>query len=253
VKAAAQLVFADGASEMLATLPAQLPDQPAKVDPEAGVAVSVTDASLVRLAVQVVPQFIPAGDDVTVPAPVPDLVTVSETVVGAMTLKFALQVNVALSAITVLAAVPEQLPDQPANVDPLAGVAVNVTAVFNGNVAEQVLPQEMPTGLELTVPLPIPPRVTNKLAVVTGGGVVGVAINVAVQLALTDSTAVNVLGVPEQCPDQPLKVEPLAAVANNVMLVLTGKFATHVLPQEMPVGNVVTVPLPVPALMIVRL
>jgi len=240
---------------MLATLPAQLPVQPAKVDPIAGVAVSVTAASLTALAVQMLPQSMPAGDEVTVPEPVPDFVMPSETVVGTVVLKVALQVDVALSAITVLAALPEQLPDQPANADPLAGAAVNVTAVFNGNVTEQTLPQEMPAGLEPTVPPPVPPRVTNRLAVVTGGGAAGVAVavNVAVQPAFSDNTPVKLGAVPEQCPDQPLKVEPLAAVAVSVTLVLAGKFATQALPQETPAGDVATVPLPVPALLIVRL
>ena len=48
-------------------VPAQAPDQPLKVEPVAGVAVSVTMVPIAKL--------VPGGDDVTVPLPVPALVT----------------------------------------------------------------------------------------------------------------------------------------------------------------------------------
>ena len=52
--------------------------------------------------------------------------------------------------------VPEQAPPQPVKVTPGSGVAVNVTLVFAGKLAEQPapVPQEMPEGLLETVPLP---------------------------------------------------------------------------------------------------
>jgi hypothetical protein len=53
-----------------------VPLQPAKVEPEAGVAVSVTVVPLLNAAEQVLPQLIPAGLLVTVPFPVPLLVVV---------------------------------------------------------------------------------------------------------------------------------------------------------------------------------
>jgi hypothetical protein len=49
----------------------------------------------------------------------------------------------------------------PAKLDPLRGVAVKVTAVPSWYVAEQVVPQLMPPGLLVTVPLPRPVRVTE--------------------------------------------------------------------------------------------
>ena len=52
------------------------PLQPLNVEPLAGVAVSVTVAPAVTDSVQSDPQLTPAGLLVTVPAPVPDLVTV---------------------------------------------------------------------------------------------------------------------------------------------------------------------------------
>lgn len=60
--------------------------------------------------------------------------------------------------VTLPAAV--QLPDQPENVEPEAAEAVNVTAVPLLILAVQVLPQLIPTGLLVTVPVPFPARVT---------------------------------------------------------------------------------------------
>lgn len=50
--------------------------------------------------------------------------------------------------------VPEQSPDQFAKVELAAGEAVRVTLVPEVYGAEQVAPQSIPEGLELTVPLP---------------------------------------------------------------------------------------------------
>ena len=58
-------------------VPVQLPLQPAKTDPEVAVAVRVTAVPSPKLALQVEPQLMPAGVEVTVPDPVPALVTVS--------------------------------------------------------------------------------------------------------------------------------------------------------------------------------
>ncbi|RMH01327.1 MAG: hypothetical protein D6699_06920 [Aquificota bacterium] len=56
----------------------QSPLHPAKVEPAFGVAVSVTLVPELKLAEQVAPQFMPAGLLVTVPPPVPVLLTVRE-------------------------------------------------------------------------------------------------------------------------------------------------------------------------------
>src|SRR5437660_1395086 len=58
-------------------VPVQLPLQPVKVAPAAGVAVRVTRVPVVKAVEQVAPQEIPPGELVTVPLLVPDLVTVS--------------------------------------------------------------------------------------------------------------------------------------------------------------------------------
>ena len=57
-------------------VPLQAPPQPPKVEPEAGVAVSVTWVLFVKLEKQVPGQSIPLGLLVTVPAPPPAMVTV---------------------------------------------------------------------------------------------------------------------------------------------------------------------------------
>jgi hypothetical protein len=109
-------------------VPVQAPVQPAKVDPDAAAAVRVTCVPLAKFALQVLGQLIPAGVLVTVPEPVPDVVTVSWT--GG-------DVDVSNSAVTVVLAVrvtvqddvPVQAPVQPANVDPDAAAAVRVTSV----------------------------------------------------------------------------------------------------------------------------
>lgn len=56
-------------------VPVQAPDQPVKSELAEGVAVRVTFAPKLKFAVQVAPQSIPVGEEVTAPLPVPPLVT----------------------------------------------------------------------------------------------------------------------------------------------------------------------------------
>jgi hypothetical protein len=70
-------------TEQEALLPLHAPPQPENVDPEVGAAVSVTLDPPEKDALHVVPQFSPVGADITVPLPVPDLLTESEYVVPA--------------------------------------------------------------------------------------------------------------------------------------------------------------------------
>jgi hypothetical protein len=133
------------------------PLQPLNVEPAAGVAVKVTAVPLANPAEQVAPQEMPVGALVTVPLPAPALLTVSVKLCWA---------NVAVTdwaalIVTVHVPVPVQPPPlQPENVDPVAGVAVKVTAVPLVNPVEQVAPQEMPVGALVTLPLPVPDFVT---------------------------------------------------------------------------------------------
>src|SRR5438034_783031 len=188
------------------------PLQPLKVEPAAGAAVSVTAVPLAKLAAQVAPQVMPAGLLVTVPAPVPALETVSVKVC---------RVEVAVTMVA----------------------ALRVTAVPFVKLAAQVGPQVMPAGLLVTVPAPAPALET-------------VSVKVGVKVAVTVVAAETVTThdpVPEHPPPfQPLKVEPAAGAAVSVTAVPLAKLAVHVAPQAMPAGELLTVPLPVPAGVTVR-
>jgi hypothetical protein len=216
------------------------PLQPLNVDPVAGVAVKVTVLPLANAAEQVAPQEMPVGALVTVPLPVPALVTPS--VKGC-------RVNVAVTAVaalivTVHVPVPVQPPPlQPENVDPVAGVAVKVMAVPLVNPVEQVAPQEMPAGALVTVPLPVPDVVTLSVK----DDCTKLAVTVWAALIVTVHVPVPV----QPPPLQPLNVEPAAGVAVKVTAVPLANPAEQVAPQEMPVGALVTVPLPAPALLTV--
>src|SRR5213594_2300220 len=102
------------------------PLQPLKVEPMAGMAVSITTVPLAKLAEQVAPQVMPAGALVTVPLPVPAGVTVS---VKVWSVNVAVTV-VAAETVTTHDPVPVHPPPlHPLKIEPAAGVAVSVTAV----------------------------------------------------------------------------------------------------------------------------
>src|SRR5207245_2717860 len=181
------------------------PLQPLKIDPESGVAVSVTAVPLVKFVVQFVPHVIPAGVLVTVPPPLPPFVTVSAKV---GTSKVAVTA-VGPEIVTVQAAVPEQPPPlQPLKIDPESGVAVSVTAVPLVMFVVQFVPHAMPAGVLVTVPLPVPALVTVRAEVGTS--------KVAVTAVAAETFTVQA-AVPEQPPPlQPVKVESAVGVAVSV-------------------------------------
>lgn len=146
-----------------APAPAQAPLHPAKVDPLAAAALKVTLAPLSKAALQVLPQSIPTGDDVTVPLPVPALLTSSARVVAELSSKVAVTA-LAPSMVTVQAPVPEHGPLHPTKVDPFAAAAFKVTLVALAKEAEQVAPQLIPAGLDVTEPEPVPARVTVRVS-----------------------------------------------------------------------------------------
>jgi hypothetical protein len=149
-----QVVLADRVTEPLVQ---PVPDQPAKVEPEAAVAVKVTAVPLLKEYEQVLPQLMPAGLLVTVPEPVPALANVNVYVTG-VRLKVAVQLTELLTVMLPLEQAAS--PDQPAKVEPLAATAERVTTVPLVTLVEQLLPQLMPAGELVTVPLPVPVRVT---------------------------------------------------------------------------------------------
>lgn len=111
-------------------------------------------------------------------------------------------------------------------------------------VDEQVEPQLMPEGNEVTVPLPVPLLLTLKVY-----GPAKVAVTV-----LSESIVTVQEPVPEHPPpDQPVKVEPDAGVAARIAVAPLVTFAVQVEPQLMPAGEEVTVPLPVPLLLTLKL
>src|SRR5439155_9857543 len=204
------------------------PLQPLKVEPAAGVRVSVTAVPLVKLAEHVAPQVIPAGELVTVPLPVPAGLTVRAKL---GTLKVAVTV-VPAETVTTHVPVPEQPPPlQPVKVEPAAGVAVSVTAVPLAKLAVHVAPQVIPAGALVTVPLPVPAEVTVRVKVCS--------VKVAVTVVAAESVTTQV-PVPEQpLPLQPLKAEPAAGVAVSVTAVPLAKLAAQVTPQLIPTGALV--------------
>jgi hypothetical protein len=215
-----------------APTPLQAPDQPAKVEPAAGAAANVTAVPLAKVTLHVAPQLIPAGLLVTAPLPVPARVTVkvvTDLLNEAVTELFAL-------SVTVQVAMPLHVPDHPAKVEPASGVAVSVTTVPLLNGALQVFPQLIPSGVLVTVPDPLPERLTLN----TGD---------AAKVAITEVLALKVtvhLEVPLHAPLQPRKLEPEFAMAVRVTRLFALKLPLHEVPQLIPAGALVTNPLPVP-------
>lgn len=164
--------------------------------------------------------------------------------IGGTRLKAAVTVLLTASS-TVQTPVPEHPePDQPVKVEPAEGVAASVTDVPAANGAKHVVPQAMPAGLLDTEPDPAPALVTVKV------------FGLATKLAVTAASLVMVttqMDVPEQpAPDQPLKADPGAGLAERMTSVFCGKACSHVTPQSMPAGELVSAPVPDPLRVTVR-
>lgn len=132
-------------------VPVHAPDQPVNEKPLFGVATNVTAVPLTKKAEQAPGQLMPAGDEVTVPVPVPAVVTARAwegRLNVAVTVLFAVIVNVhVVAALT-------HAPENPAKVEPPEGVAVRVMSVplTYGPVG----------GLTAIVPVPVPAVVTTR-------------------------------------------------------------------------------------------
>jgi hypothetical protein len=115
----------------------------------------------VKLAVHVPGQLIPLGLLVTVPLPEPATTTVSGGVLGG--LKVAVTNWLAFSVMEQTPLLGQPAPLQPANVEPVVGVAISVTCLLLAKLPEHVPTpgQLIPLGLLLTVPVPTPASVTR--------------------------------------------------------------------------------------------
>ena len=65
-------------------------------------------------------------------------------------------------------AAPLHMPDQPANTEPASAFAVSVMDASVANTAVQLVPQDIPDGVDVTTPVPLPALVTSRLFSTTG-------------------------------------------------------------------------------------
>lgn len=153
-------------------------------------------------------QSIPAGLLVTVPVPVPLKSTDSDTFVGIVVDGWMGAVKTAVQLLlvsTVTLPVLLQSPDQLENVEPLSGVAVKLTVAAAVYVSLQSVPQLIPAGLEVTVPVPLPVLLTVS---VTGATGFKVKLAVHVRLFMYNKTVLLLA----HAPDQPANEEVASAI-----------------------------------------
>jgi hypothetical protein len=193
-----------------------------------GLAVRVTTVSMLNASVQSVPQLIPPGLELTLPA-IPVLLTVSTNRLSSNA-----AVTVFPPATITVHVAPETAshPVQPAKLELPAGVAVRVTLVLLEYDSWQSAPQLMPGGLEVTVPEPPPVFTTERV-----GSDVLCTVSVVLPLLPQASVAVIVV-VPGAAP----VATPAELMVATVVLLLV-----HVTPVPGIVTGVsepVVVPLP---------
>jgi hypothetical protein len=138
---------------------------------------------------------------------------------------------VAALALKLQPPVPVQGPLQPVNVEPLAGVAVRLTAVPEATltvwVVVHVLPHASPVTLLVTLPDPVPCLDTDTLTEAFGLDKENWALTDRACVMLTEQVP-----DPLQAPLQPVKTEPLTGVAARVTVELAPRRALQALPQE---------------------
>ena len=119
--------------------------------------------------------------------------------------------DLSASIVIAQAPVPLQAPLHPVKVEFAPGVAVRLTTVPSAYAAEQVEPQLIPAGELVTVPVPVPVRLTLK--------VLCEDVKVAVTPRLEFIVTVQVFPEKESHPVQLVKVELALAVAVSVTTV----------------------------------
>ena len=95
--------------------------------------------------------------------------------------------------------VPEHAPDQPVNFEPDFADAVRVTSFPTANACVHMTPHEIPAGMLVTTPLPVPALVTVRSLATA---------NVAVAARAAPIQRRHVALVPVHAPDQPVNTEP---------------------------------------------
>jgi hypothetical protein len=121
-------------------LPLHAPVHDDSTESAFAVAVSVTNVPGAYGAVQLLPQSMPAGFEVTLP--LPETLTDS----NGSRLKLAPTVFAVFIETMHVAAEPVQAPLHPPNTEPTLGAAVSVTDVFTANCALQFVGHEIPAG-----------------------------------------------------------------------------------------------------------
>jgi hypothetical protein len=210
------------------------------LQPAAAVAVSVTVEFSAKLPVHVEPeQFRPVGELVIEPLPVRVTVSACNGVPETRS-KVTVAVRFCeIAMVQVVPLLPVQPPPQRLKTQPLAGVAVSLTWVFLAKLPVQVLPQLIPAGALVTVPLPVRVSFSVCISVETGSNV-----TVAVRLVETEMVQVSPT-LPVQPLPQLLTRQPASGEAVRVTTVPLSKLAWQVLPQLIPAGELTTVPFPI--------
>lgn len=216
LKLAVTLALLEPAGMVQVPVPLQTPLQPENVLPLAACATRVTAVLLAKLVdalAQSAAQLKPAGLLVTLPVPVPDLLSETVRVPDTVVLKLAVMLALLVSAGIVQLPVPLQAPLHPTNVLPLAACATRVTDVLLAKLDEampQSAAQIKPLGLLVTLPVPVP----DLLSVIRR--CTGAEVKLAVTLRALSILTLQLSAVPLQAPLQPVKLLPDAACAVNV-------------------------------------
>ena len=229
------------------------PVQLVKVDPAAGVEYKLTTAPLKKVPEHepLTPagaseQLIPSTGAVTVPLPViPVAGWRLKTNCPVPLLNVAVTVVFAVSVNAHVLPVEHPPPLHAPKAEPLPGVSPNVICVPLANVAEQVPVRVPVTFVQFVVPRPpTVPYPGPASTIVTSKFVVGT--NVAVTLCAEFIAIPHDPVVPLHGPLQPANVEPAAGVSFTVIVDPAVKFPVQVVGQLIPLGWLVTVPLPAP-------
>jgi hypothetical protein len=212
--------------------PVQAPLQPASLEPAAAVAVSVTRDPVWTTAQQRLPQLIPPALLETVPSP--EVATAS----GCPDAPLKSAVTARAAPIVTLQVVPPpaHAPPHPTKPAPGLGVATSATELPLAKDAVQDDPHEIPAGAEATAPLPAAATVSRN-----AGGVKVASTFLGPSITTAQGT------IPEQAPPQPANVQPGAGAAVSVTVLPVAKPAAQAVPQSIPAGALVTLPLPVVA------